>query len=83
MSADWCFSSMAQSQGVTNRDVLEARYQTLSDAHTRRAPRPKNWGGFLLQPDQYEFWQGRESRLHDRLQYKAVKGGWAIRRLQP
>jgi pyridoxamine 5'-phosphate oxidase len=76
-------ATSAQSQVVTNRDVLEARYQALSDAHTRRAPRPKDWGGFLLQPDQYEFWQGRESRLHDRLQYKAANGGWAIKRLQP
>ena len=76
-------ATSAQSQGVANRDALETRYQTLSDTHAQSAPRPEDWGGFLLQPDQYEFWQGRESRLHDRLQYKAASGGWTIQRLQP
>ena len=76
-------ATSAQSQGVASREELEARYQTLSDMHSERVPRPQDWGGFLLQPDQYEFWQGRESRLHDRLQYQVVDDGWVIQRLQP
>ena len=76
-------ATSAQSQGVASREELEARYRTLSDTYSERVPRPQDWGGFLLQPDRYEFWQGRESRLHDRLQYQVVDGGWVIQRLQP
>ena len=76
-------ATSAQSQCVASREELEARYRTLSDTHSESVPRPQDWGGFLLQPDQYEFWQGRESRLHDRLQYQVVDGGWVIQRLQP
>ena len=76
-------ATSAQSRGVAIREELEARYRTLSETHSESVPRPQDWGGFLLQPDQYEFWQGRESRLHDRLQYQVVDGGWMIQRLQP
>ena len=76
-------ATSAQSRAVASREELEARYRTLSETHSESVPRPQDWGGFLLQPDQYEFWQGRESRLHDRLQYQVVDGGWVIQRLQP
>ena len=76
-------ATSAQSRAVASREELEARYRTLSETHSESVPRPQDWGGFLLQPDQYEFWQGRESRLHDRLQYRVVDGGWVIQRLQP
>ena len=76
-------ATSAQSRAVASREELEARYRTLSETHSESVPRPQDWGGFLLQPDQYEFWQGRESRLHDRLQYQVVDGGWIIQRLQP
>ena len=76
-------ATSAQSRAVASREELEARYRTLSETHSESVPRPQDWGGFLLQPDQYEFWQGRESRLHDRLQYQFVDGGWVIQRLQP
>ena len=72
-----------QSQRVADRQALEDRYAALSQTHVEQAPRPEDWGGFLLRPHQYEFWQGREGRLHDRLQYQAQEGGWAIHRLQP
>jgi pyridoxamine 5'-phosphate oxidase len=51
----------------------------------RPVPRPENWGGYYLDPDHVEFWQGREHRLHDRLQYirTASEGGWTIRLLYP
>ena len=73
-----------QSQPVDSRDELEQRYKALAAQHTEQAPRPQAWGGFKLQPEAYEFWQGREGRLHDRLQFKRYVGRqWQIQRLQP
>lgn len=73
-----------QSQPVDSRDELEQRYKALAAQHTEQAPRPQAWGGFKLQPEAYEFWQGREGRLHDRLQFKRDVGRqWQIQRLQP
>ena len=46
-------------------------------------PRPHSWGGYVIAPDYVEFWQGQENRLHDRLVYERVNGGWTLRRLQP
>lgn len=46
-------------------------------------PRPAHWGGWRLVPDEFEFWQGRSSRLHDRLQYRLADDGWSVRRLAP
>ncbi|MEY2804716.1 MAG: pyridoxamine 5-phosphate oxidase, partial [Pseudomonadota bacterium] len=46
-------------------------------------PRPEHWGGYRLVPDRFEFWQGRRSRLHDRLRYSLVDGAWVRQRLAP
>ena len=73
-----------QSRPVASRDALEQRYKELATEHTDSAPRPPAWGGFKLQPQAYEFWQGREGRLHDRLQFKRDAGQqWQVQRLQP
>mgnify|MGYP002633662534 FL=1 len=73
-----------QSQPVDSRDELEQRYKALAAQHTEQAPRPQAWGGFKLRPEAYEFWQGREGRLHDRLQFKRdVEQQWQMQRLQP
>lgn len=73
-----------QSQPVANRAALEA---TLAELETRFAtgpiPLPPFWGGYVLQPEQVEFWQGRNNRLHDRLRYVQQGGAWAVQRLQP
>jgi pyridoxamine 5'-phosphate oxidase len=66
------------------RDELERRYGELAgglgEAEVRR---PAYWGGYLLRPDAIEFWQGRESRMHDRFVYSRQPGGWGIQRLAP
>lgn len=72
-----------QSQPVDSRESLEERYRALRDVYQEQAPRPQAWGGYCLKPKQYEFWQGREGRLHDRLQYRSTSNGWAVERLQP
>ena len=74
-----------QSQVIESRAVLEAREKAISAQYGEHPPRPPHWGGYRLIPDAMEFWQGRPSRLHDRLLYtRAVEGGdWQIARLSP
>jgi pyridoxamine 5'-phosphate oxidase len=74
-----------QSQAIESRAVLEAREKEISEKYGEHPPRPPHWGGYRLIPDAIEFWQGRPSRLHDRLLYtRAVEGGdWQITRLSP
>jgi len=77
-------AASAQSQPVEGRDVLEARVARLKEEHADgRVPMPEAWGGFRLQPETYEFWQGREGRLHDRFRYTQGSDHWLIERLQP
>lgn len=74
-----------QSQVIEGRQGLETRLQDLEDRYGdgERVPRPPHWGGFRLVPDRIEFWQGRPSRLHDRLCYLKQSEGWSIVRLSP
>jgi pyridoxamine 5'-phosphate oxidase len=73
-----------QSSVVPGREFLEReRERFLVSIKDKEIPRPLNWGGFLVQPVQFEFWQGRESRLHDRIQYRLEKKNWIIERLAP
>lgn len=73
-----------QSEPVANRAVLEAKWRELKKKFPGDIPLPPNWGGFILQPERIEFWQGRPSRLHDRLHYtKSADGSWKIDRLSP
>ncbi len=74
-----------QSRPVERRDLLEQRLRELEDEYEgRKIPRPPFWGGYRVEPEAIEFWQGRENRLHDRLLYRHSDGrGWRIERLQP
>lgn len=71
-----------QSQPIT-RAELEAREQEFRARYGDQPPRPPHWGGYRLKPTSMEFWQGRPSRLHDRLRYVADGQGWKIERLSP
>ncbi len=74
-----------QSEVIPNREWLEQRTEELEQRFPQGSavPCPDNWGGYALQPDEVEFWQGRPSRLHDRLRYQLVNGVWQRERLSP
>jgi len=73
-----------QSQMVPSRDVLDEVEQELNEKYADgKPPRPPFWGGYRLTPERVEFWQGRSSRLHDRLCYRLIDDQWVIERLAP
>lgn len=74
-----------QSRVIENREVLEAYVKDIEkkfESHDE-LPLPRFWGGFKVKPTKVEFWQGRTSRLHDRIQYRKEKRSWIIERLAP
>lgn len=75
----------AQSAPLSSRDELMQRYeQTVTEFAGKSIPRPPFWGGYRVQPEQFEFWQGGAHRLHDRFRYdRNATGGWDISRLSP
>ncbi len=72
-----------QSQVIASRAVLVTAAAKYSAQFLLNPPRPAHWGGYRLVPDRWEFWQGRKSRLHDRLRYRLADGEWVRERLAP
>ena len=74
-----------QSSIIENRTILEERVKQIEKRFegNKVLPRPHQWGGYAVEPHMIEFWQGRENRLHDRLEYVRVEGSWKIHRLAP
>jgi pyridoxamine 5'-phosphate oxidase len=72
-----------QSEVIASRAVLVANAAKIGARYLLNPPRPPHWGGFRLLPDTFEFWQGRQSRLHDRLRYRLDGGAWRLERLAP
>jgi pyridoxamine 5'-phosphate oxidase len=74
-----------QSQVIPDRAWLSRQADVLADRHPESAPidRPAHWGGVRVVPAEFEFWQGRPNRLHDRLRYRRENGRWVIERLAP
>jgi pyridoxamine 5'-phosphate oxidase len=73
-----------QSRPLESREELERRYAELEREHEGRdVPLPPHWGGFRVRPDAIEFWEHRDSRLHDRVRYTRARDGWAAQRLWP
>jgi len=73
-----------QSQVLDGRAELDRRVEELATAYPEGdVPRPRYWGGFRVRPEVFEFWQGRPSRLHDRLLYRPAGDEWRIDRLSP
>ena len=75
----------AQSETVRDRAALEQALAAMQAKHGEHPPRPPNWGGYRVEPEAIEFWQGRANRLHDRLLYRRAAGaaGWTLERLAP
>jgi len=73
-----------QSRPLEDRATLERRVDEARERFAdREVPRPEQWGGYLLTPDEVECWQGRPYRLHDRFRYRRDNGGWKLERLYP
>jgi pyridoxamine 5'-phosphate oxidase len=73
-----------QSHPIANRHALELQFSQIEKQFGEHPPRPEHWGGYRLVPDSIEFWQGRSSRLHDRILYTRLSDGrWLHQRLQP
>jgi pyridoxamine 5'-phosphate oxidase len=73
-----------QSEVIEGRFIIIKKFlYYLTKFHSKEIPLPPYWGGYILIPDIFEFWQGRESRLHDRIRYRKISNQWIIERLSP
>lgn len=84
LESRWSVYASRQSEVIDSRDALESRFTIARQEYGDRVQRPPWWGGYRIVPEEFEFWQGRPSRLHDRLRYvKDAHGVWRRERLAP
>jgi pyridoxamine 5'-phosphate oxidase len=72
-----------QSSVIPSRAILEKRAKEAAEKYGESVPCPETWGGYIVSPDRFEFWQGRPARLHDRITYQLIDGTWKRERLSP
>ena len=72
-----------QSQVIKSREELETKVKQFMDKYPENVPMPDYWGGYLVKPESIEFWQGRPSRLHDRIRFTKKGNTWTIERISP
>ena len=83
LESRWSVYASKQSTVLPGRDALDSRFAAARDDYGDEVPRPAWWGGYRVVPDEFEFWQGRASRLHDRLRYRKAGERWIRERLAP
>jgi len=84
LASQFSAAASEQSQPIASRKKLEDKLQLLQKTNANTVDKPASWGGYRLIPEAFEFWQGRENRLHDRFAYTTPSSGnWVITRLQP
>ncbi|MDO8329857.1 MAG: pyridoxamine 5'-phosphate oxidase [Fluviicoccus sp.] len=83
LGSRWGAHASPQSRVIAGREVLEETLKAVQEQFGDTPPRPAHWGGYRVIPEKVEFWQGRPSRLHDRLVYVRESEGWKVERLAP